>query len=217
MPNIKTIYKQRFCQKEIAKKILLWKSLCKFYLQSLIDKDDTVMDIGAGYCEFINAINCKHKIAVDPNPYTKINAQKNVKVLAINAENIPQSYYGKINIILMSNFLEHLLTKDHVLYILNKSYKLLAPQGKLIIIQPNIDLAKEKYWDRIDHHIALNEKGIVEALSVSGFKQIKAIRRFLPLTVQSKLPAHPILIRLYLVIPPKIRPFAAQSLIIATK
>jgi len=216
--KLSDIYSNRFSNSDRIKKSELWKILCEGFFQKYVGKNSAVMDIGAGYCEFLNNIKAKEKIAVDMNPDIKKFAGKGVKPLNISFNKIPASYNGKMDIIFMGNFLEHLNSKDDVLDVLTKVYKLLNVGGKVLILQPNIDLLKNKYWDFIDHKTVLNSKSIIEGMAVCGFKLNLFIERFLPYTTKSLLfllPAH--LLKIYLQIPPFIRPFAGQSFAVGIK
>jgi hypothetical protein len=41
----------------------------------------------------------------------------------------------------------------------------------------------------------------MEALQLYGFKTVKVIPQFLPFRAKSKIPSHPLLVRLYLTLP----------------
>lgn len=218
MTNVESYYKVRFKDNEFLKRNQLWKTLCSFFFQKYILKTDTVLDIGAGLCEFLNNINCYKKIAIDINPSTKRSANKDIEVLQINALKIPSKFYGRIEVIFMSNFLEHLHSKEEIIQLLSICHKLLKKEGKLLLVQPNINLVKESYWDFIDHVIPLNTNSIKESLEIAGFKIEKFVEKFLPYTTKSQLlPINDTLIRLYLKIPSFIRPFAGQSFVLARK
>lgn len=217
MLNSKVIYQNRFNKKEQLKRNLLWQTLNQFYFQQFIKPNDVVMDIAAGYCEFINNIHAKRRIAVDINPDINIFADKKIEIINTNIFKIPKTYFNQINCIFISNFLEHLDNKEEIVQLLNLCHKILKKNGRILILQPNIDLAKEKYWDCFDHKVPLNSNSMIEALEISEFKNIKAVTRFLPFTTKSSLPIIPLFVKIYLMLPPKIRPFAGQSLFIAQK
>lgn len=210
-------YRHRFSSREYKLRQSLWNTICKESLQKYINPRDRVMDIGAGYCEFLHAVTCFKKIAVDLNPDTKKFAGRGITVLSTSVKDIPSIYFGKVDVIFMSNFLEHLPSKEHIFEVLNIAQRLLNEGGRIIILQPNIALTKESYWDFIDHHIAVTDKSIVEVLELCGFVIQVVVKRFLPYTTKSKIPVHPWLARLYLRIPQILRPFAGQSLFVATK
>lgn len=215
--NLKNIYLHRFNEAEEIQRVRLWQILCDLYFQKLVSKNDFLIDVAAGRCEFINAIKCKRRVAVDLNPDTRKYADKTVEVLNIDALKFGDKIRGKANTVFMSNFLEHLNSKSDVVTLFDQVNKALVKGGRVIILQPNINLAKEKYWNFIDHHIALNDQCIVEALEISGFKLEKCVVRFLPYSTKSFFPVNSMLIKMYLSLPTFLRPFAGQSLFIARK
>ena len=215
--KIQRIYRSRFTKKDISRKTRLWENLNELYFQKIIFPNETVLDFGAGYCEFINSIKCQNKIAIDINPELKKYASKKVKTYIGDISQLKKIKNKSVDTVFLSNFLEHLLTKEDVLKCLILLYRVLKPKGKVIILQPNIDLTKEKYWDRIDHHIALNGESVKEALLATNFQVIKYIKRFLPSKSKSIFPQNKLFIKLYFLIPSTIRPWAGKSLIIARK
>lgn len=211
-------YKIRFSNEERKRKNILWRDLCNLFLQRFVDSNNILMDVGAGYCEFVNNIKCAKKIAVDTNPDTKIFANKNIIVINKSIFDLGKQYNNSIDVIFVSNFLEHLNSKDDLLDVLTRINRLLKQNGKIILLQPNIDLIKEAYWDFVDHKIALNTKSMIEALTISGFKVSLFIKKFLPYTTKnSALPISTLLLKIYLLIPHFFRPFAGQSLVIGYK
>jgi SAM-dependent methyltransferase len=161
-----------------------------------------VLDLAAGYCEFINNISCKEKHAVDLNPETKKRAAKGVKVHITASDNLPTSLAGKVDVVFVSNFFEHLDNKHQLLATLEEIRKVLKPTGKLLVLQPNISRTKHDYWNFVDHSLPINDKSLREALELSGFTVDSLNPRFLPYTTSSNLPISPALIKLYL----KMRP-----------
>lgn len=160
-----------------------------------------MLDLAAGYCEFINNIKCKTKIAVDLNPKTKKMVNKNIKFYKALSTNLPKSLTSKVDVVFTSNFFEHLDSKSELIDTLKEAHRVLKPGGKVMILQPNIRLVGAKYWDYVDHTLPLTEKTLYEALSLSGFKVDYKKVRFLPYTANSKTPASPILVKLYLKVP----------------
>lgn len=215
--KIRGYYQNRFSKEENRKKKKIWQILCREVFRQYIKKSDTVIDIGAGYCEFINTISAKRKIAIDLNPDTQKKAGRGIEVLLVPATKLPNNYSNKADVAFMSNFLEHLSSREEILISLKEVYRVLKRNGRLLIMQPNIDLVKERYWDFFDHKIPLNTASISEALVNAGFTVEKVIKRFLPYTTKQPLPQNSFFVSLYLHIPPQIRPFAGQSLFIAKK
>src|SRR5258708_12598558 len=217
MKTVKDYYRKRFPKYELKQKDMIWQILCHDFFEEFVGENDVVMDIGGGYCEFINNIKCKSKIAVDINPDTRKFANKDVKIVNSLANKIPSTFNERVDKIFMSNFLEHLATKEEVIETLDRCHSLLKRKGKIMILQPNISLIGNKYWDFIDHKVALNELSVIEAMKIVGFDVELSIERFLPYTTKSKLPQLPFFVRAYLMIPPRFRPMAAQSFFVGIK
>jgi len=57
------IYRQRF-KKYLLSRNQIYQILCQKFFQSYISPNSVVLDIGAGYGEFINHIQAKEKIAL---------------------------------------------------------------------------------------------------------------------------------------------------------
>lgn len=214
--HLERIYKNRFDAKKSERKIL-WQTLCRYFFQKYIGKDDTVIDLPAGYCEFINNIDCGHKIAVDLNPQVKKMADKDVEVIIATSTKLPSRLKNTADVVFVSNFFEHLPGQEELLATLRQIHTCLKEDGKLIILQPNIRLVKGKYWDFLDHTLPLTEKTIEEALQITGYSVQERRVRFLPYTTDSKLPVSPLMIRLFLKFRPAQLLLGKQSLFVAKK
>lgn len=217
MKIVKDCYIKRFSYEEKKRKDRVWQLLCELFFQKIILPKDVVMDIGAGYCEFINHIVCGKKIAIDINPDTKKYANNDVQVLNLSPSTLKIKFKGKIDKVFISNFFEHLDSKEKIIEYLDAVCSVLKMGGKVIIMQPNIKLVNGKYWDFIDHKQPLTTLSLTEALQISGFRIVNAIERFLPFTTKNSYPIFSWMIYLYLKIPSFFRINAGQSLIIAQK
>jgi SAM-dependent methyltransferase len=116
-----------------------------------------------------------------------------------------------------SNVFEHLRDPDALLEVLEAVRQALRPGGRLIVMQPNIRAVGARFWDYFDHTLPLTEKGMAEALRVSGFQLLEWRARFLPYTVKGQLPTWPWLVRLYLKLPLAWRIFGKQMLLVARR
>lgn len=194
------IYGKRFGKKDKQRQAL-WQTLCQSYFQKFVGNKATVLDLAAGYCEFINNIECGKKYAVDLNPDTKKLANKDVKVYLTSSDKLPKDLAGKLDVVFVSNFFEHLDSKHQLLDTLREIRKTLKKDGRLLVLQPNISLVKEDYWNFVDHSMPINDKSMVEALELSGYSIETLKVRFLPYTTSSNFPVSPLLIKLYLKLP----------------
>lgn len=215
--DLSDLYSNRFNPTEQHRKDLLWQVLCKDFFQKYVRPDDRVIDLGAGYCEFINHIECGTKIAIDLNPDTPRYANPNVRVLQCVANAMPEIPDSFADVVFASNFFEHLRTKDIFLETLREILRVLRPGGRLLVLQPNIRFLSGEYWDFLDHHIPLTDRTIVEALALLGFTIREVRPRFLPYTTKSRIPQHPLLVALYLRLPFVQRLMGKQAWIVAVK
>ena len=198
--DLERLYALRF-ETSRNRKQRIWDVLCRHFFQKFIPPESIVMDIAAGNCEFINAIEAKEKIAVDTNPDIHMFAIDTVNVINDSLFNLQKYVNTKCNIIFASNIFEHLNSSEEVISAINICYQYLVPGGKLLILQPNIKYTKGAYWDFIDHKIPLTEKSLIEAGELCGFAIKKTIPRFLPYTTKSSMPQNPLFVFLYLKIP----------------
>lgn len=212
--DLEAVYKNRFSQTE-TKRQLVWAVLTSEFFQQWIKAEDSVLDLGAGYCEFTNNIKAKTKYALDLNPTTAQAANSDVRVLSQDLTKTWQLEDNSINVVFSSNFLEHLPTKDAILHTFKEAHRVLAPGGKIILLGPNIRFCYDVYWDFFDHYIPLSDRSVNEALNLEGFETIKSIDRFLPFSMQNKVPTHPLLVSLYLRMPFVWPYFGKQFLIVA--
>jgi hypothetical protein len=116
----------------------------------------------------------------------------------------------------MSNYLEHLESGDAVIEQLRVVAQLLRPGGRVIILQPNMRLVGPRYWDFIDHRVALTERSLLEAAELAHLRTIELITRFLPYSTKGRLPTAPALVRTYLRFPPAWWLMGRQTLYVGT-
>ncbi|MFO0960424.1 MAG: methyltransferase domain-containing protein [Isosphaeraceae bacterium] len=212
------LYAQRFPERERLAKAKLWRTLCASFFSRYVPKDGIVVDIGAGYCDFLNAIEARRRIAVDLNPDTARYADPGIEVIAAPVEQLDAVLPAdSVDFAFASNVFEHLRSPDHLLRALVAVRAILRPGGRLMIMQPNARILGGKFWDFFDHTLPLSEKGMAEALSLAGLPVIEARARFLPYTTKGRLPKWPWLVKLYLAMPPAHWLFGGQMLVVARK
>lgn len=197
--DLERLYSLRFKDKD---NVAIWKEICSYFNNNFINEDDIVCDIACGNGEFINNINAHTKYGIDLRKSKELS--KDIYFLQKNVLDLHKDDFGiKVpNVFFMSNFLEHLDNKKDVFDLFCSIKNILDHSKKdkkiVIIIGPNIDCVKEKYWDFFDHILPFNEKSIAEGLYSAGFKINYSINKFLPYTTKSKLPQHRLLVRYYL-------------------
>lgn len=196
--ELEQLYRLRFDGRDLEAKRRLWAVLCTHFFWRYVDPNDTVLDLGAGACEFANAIQAHRKIAVDLNPDTKGAADPDVEVLITPSTALEGVADGEVDVVFSSNFFEHLLTKQALLDTLREAHRVLRPGGRIVVLMPNVRYLPGAYWDYFDHHLPLTHRSLVEVLELSGFRPAEVIPRFLPYTVKGRLPARPWMVKLYL-------------------
>lgn len=214
--DLETIYARRFAGIE-ASRDQVWKVLTRHYFQHWIDPQDVVLDVGAGFCEFINNIQARQKLAVDLNPVTLQKAAPDVTVITQDVTANWPVASGSVDVVFTSNLFEHIPTKEGLQRCLFEIHRVLRPNGRLILMGPNIRFCSDVYWDFFDHYLALSDRSMAEALEITGFQTEKLIPRFLPYTMKGKLPPNPFLVRLYLRVPLIWRLMGKQFMIFARK
>lgn len=191
------IYDARFDEREVSTKDAVWREIVR-YLQRYIDADSPVLDIACDRGHFIRWAQGSERWATDIRDVHEA-LPSDVKFVQSSglelASVLPSDYFGSV---FMSNYLEHLDSSDAVMDQLRVARQLLRPGGRVIILQPNIRLVGGRYWDFIDHKVALTERSLLEAAELAGLRTVDLVTRFLPYSTKGRLPGHPWLVRAYL-------------------
>jgi ubiquinone/menaquinone biosynthesis C-methylase UbiE len=195
----------------------VWRVLCDAFFGPLIGPGKDIIDLGCGYGEFINNISARSKTAIDMNMDVTAHLAPDVRFIKCDAGHLDQLPDASADVVFTSNFLEHLANKEACDKVIADVRRILRVGGRFIVLGPNIRYAYKEYWDRYDHLLALSHLSLEEGLLQGGFKVVRNIGRFLPLTMQSRLPTFPFLIRLYVNLPIVWPLFAKQFLVIAQK
>ena len=214
--ELRDTYARRFAGHEQRRK-QIWEVLNRHFFERWVEPDDTVLDLGAGYCEFINSVRARQKFALDLNPATSQQAAPGVRVISQDITEQWAVEPASVDVVFTSNFLEHLPAKKNLTHCLQEASRILRPGGRFIALGPNIRFAFREYWDFFDHYLPLSDRSLVEALEINGFRSDVVIAKFLPYTMKGKMPTHPSLVRLYLALPLAWRFLGRQFLVVASK
>jgi SAM-dependent methyltransferase len=211
------LYTERFTEAEREGKRQLWEALYEGFFRRFIRASDTVLDLGAGSCEFINACHAANKIAVDLNPETKQWA-RDARVVLAPSDKMVDIADASVDVVFTSNFFEHLPDKRTLVDTLNECSRVLRPGGRLLVLMPNLRYVGARYWDYFDHHLPLTHVSLVEGLTLAGFTTDRVIPRFVPYTVKdSPVKVRKSFVRAYLRLPFVWRFLGGQMFVAAHK
>jgi SAM-dependent methyltransferase len=208
------LYDVRFDPEEAAAKDRIWHEIVA-YLSRWIDPGAPVLDVGCDRGHFIRFAKGSERWASDIRDVASA-LPEDVRFVQGSGldlrQLVPNSHFGTV---FMSNYLEHLPSPDAVIEQLHVARSLLRPAGRLIVLQPNIRLVGPRYWDFIDHKVALTERSLVEAAELAHLHPIEVITRFLPYSTKGRLPTDARLVRLYLRFRPAWQLLGRQTLLVA--
>jgi ubiquinone/menaquinone biosynthesis C-methylase UbiE len=191
----------------------VWRHICQ-YLQQWIPSGSSVLELGAGWCDFSNHVSARRVVALDLDHTAITAAAGNVEAIIGDCADLSRFSEGEFDVVFASNLLEHLdrSTADSTLA---ESARVLTPGGRLILMQPNFRLKPGAYLDDFTHVSIYTDRSLPDYLVSRGW-HVDAVRgRFLPLTMKSKASAFTFLVPWYLRSP--VKPFAGQMLVVASR
>lgn len=214
--ELEHLYRVRFSHhREYRNRV--WQVLATRYFSHWIEPTASVLDLGCGYCEFINNVAAARKYGMDLNPDATRHAAAGVTVFSQDCSEPWPVPEGSLDVVFTSNFFEHLSTEAHIERTMQHARRALRPGGVLIAMGPNITYLPESYWDFSDHHVALTESSLAQALRTCGFAVEIVAAKFLPYTMSNKRNYPIVALRVYLRLPLIWRVFGKQFLVVARK
>lgn len=195
------LYEARFDEREVSAKDAVWREIVGF-LQRYVDAGQPLLDIACDRGHFVRFVQASERwgsdirdVAAALPPDIRFVQASGLEL----AQHVPTTYFGTV---FMSNYLEHLDSSDAVIEQLRVARDLVRPGGRVIILQPNIRLVGPRYWDFIDHRVALTDRSLLEAAELAHLRTVDLITRFLPYSTKGRLPSDPRLVRAYLAFRP---------------
>src|SRR5579859_4417039 len=126
------IYRRRFSSEELKAQQALWKPICGF-LQHYVAVDGTTLDLGAGFCHFINNIQSRRKIALDVNGENLDGyAHPEVEKLIAEGTSLAGISSASLDTVFASNVYEHFRSREDVAQSLGEIFRALRPGGRMI-------------------------------------------------------------------------------------
>lgn len=213
--DVRSLYANRFAG-ATEQRTAIWSVLAR-YFNRWVKATDTVLDLGAGYCEFINAVAASKKYALDLNPETKNRADPQVAVIEQSSTQPWPLEDGAIDVVFTSNFLEHLPDKAAVVATIEEAQRVLKPSGLMIALGPNVRYLPGAYWDFFDHYVPLTDLSLAEILAARGFHVELRLPRFLPYTMSGGRRYPSWMVSAYLAFPLAWSILGKQFLVVARK
>jgi Methyltransferase domain len=193
---------------------VLWTTLWRFYFSKLVAPTDCVLELGAGYGAFINNVAARRRIAVDAWPGFVERLDAGIEGHVGDLTDLAFLQPASVDFAFASNLFEH-VSHEQFAEVLARLGTALSARGTLNILQPNYHYAFREYFDDYTHRTVYSHVSLCDFLEAHGFEVIDCQPRFLPLTIKSRLPVSPTLIRLYLASP--LKPMGKQMLVRARR
>jgi SAM-dependent methyltransferase len=209
------LYDYRFRSVSPADKQAAWRPIAA-QVYAWMGSPERVLDPGAGFGEFVNAVPASERWAVDAVEHGAAAMAPGVRFLVGDATTVelPADHFDGV---FVSNLLEHLPTQDAVAVLLARLRGAMADDGRIAVLGPNFRYCAKEYFDCADHTLALTHVSVAEHLYAAGFENERVLPRYLPYSFRGRIPAHPALVRAYLRTPPAWKVLGKQFLVIARK
>lgn len=201
--NLTRLYDHRFDGISPFTKALIWNEIATYILHdckmltgnNLVNR--SILDPACGDGEFLNACIAHADLLcgcdLKPRPES---LDPGIEYYQAFFQDL--SINNQFSLIWVSNLLEHLPSPGSIQDFLQACMERLTDDGIIVIMGPNIKYCASSYWDFADHLLPLSHLTVVEHLAAANLKPLAVTPRFLPYSFKSRLPAHPLLTRLYL-------------------
>lgn len=198
--DLQQLYRERFAGRSEYRD-QVWKILISRFFARWIPPGASVLDLGCGYCEFINNVRARERFGMDLNPDASEAAVPDVTLIQHDCSKPWPIREQSLDIVFTSNFFEHLPSKRDLESTLRHAWRSLKAGGRLIALGPNIRYLPGAYWDFYDHYLPLTDLSLGEVMRKCDFKIERSIARFLPYTM-SQGRQYPLwMLRVYLGLP----------------
>lgn len=198
-----------------ASRTVVWRVIAG-HLARWISPDAVVLELGAGYCDWINHVRASRRVASDIWTDFGQHAAPGVETMVLDAgrdmARLPDAGFDAV---LASNLLEH-FEPDAVAGLVRQVARVLKPGGRFLMVQPNFRYAYRAYFDDYTHRSIFTDVSLPALLRSCGFEIDTVDPTFMPYSMQgSAVTPRAWMVRLYLASP--FRPRAGQMLVVARK
>jgi SAM-dependent methyltransferase len=192
---------------------VVWKVVAE-HLSTWVPASARVLEIGAGYCAWINNVVAARRVAVDIWPDVVRHANDDVEALVLDASRDLPTLGRRRSTWYSRRTSSNISSPGWRRQVVDDVGRMLKPGGRFIIIQPNFRYAAKHYFDDYTHRSVFTDVSLPNLLRAHGFAIDRVDPRFLPYSMRgTKLPIRPWTVRAYLRSP--FRPMAGQMLVIA--
>lgn len=186
------------------------------HLARWIPESASVLELGAGYCDWINHVRAATRVASDVWPDVARHAAPGVEARVLDAgrdlHSLPDASF---DVVLASNLLEH-FEPDAAAALVHQVHRVLTPGGRFLAVQPNFRYAYRSYFDDYTHRSVFTDVSLPALLRASGFEIDHVDPKLAPYSMQgSAFTPRAWMVRLYLASP--FRPRAGQMCVVARK
>jgi SAM-dependent methyltransferase len=200
---------------EDPRRARVWEVVAR-HLAPHVGPDAHVLEIGAGYCDWINNVQAARRVAVDVWPELPSHTAPGVEPMVLDiSKGLASLGDASFDVVLASNLLEH-FAPDAAADVVGDVARLLRPGGRFIVIQPNFRYAWRRYFDDYTHRSIFTDVSLPALLRAQGLQVVLVKPRFVPYSMQGvRIPIARWLVKAYLLSP--VKPAAGQMLVIARK
>jgi hypothetical protein len=194
---------------------IVWSVVAE-HVARWIPTDGHVVELGAGYCDWINNVRAARRVAVDIWPELPRFTAEGVQALVLDVSvGLGALGHEVFDVVTASNLLEH-FEPGPASTLVADAAALLRPGGRFILIQPNFRYAYRHYFDDYTHRSVFTDISLPTLLRSHGLRVEVVQPRFLPYSLRdTRMPIAPWMVRAYLRSP--VKPRAGQMLVVARK
>src|SRR5918998_160847 len=169
---------------------IVWQVVAR-HLARWIPPQAHVLEIGAGYCAWINAVRAARRVAIDIWPDVGRHAGPGVEARVLDAATSLRSLGdGAFDVVLASNVLEH-FDPDTAASVVGDTRHVLRRGGRLLLVQPNFRYAARHYFDDYTPRPVFTPVPRRALPRAGGFRGAQVPPRSLPYSMRdSRLPIH---------------------------
>ena len=194
---------------------IVWEAVAR-HLAPYVAPEAAVLEIGAGYCDWINHVRAARRVAVDIWPELPAFAAPGVEAVVLDvARDLHTLGPAAFDVVLASNVLEH-FPPAVAESVVGGVAAVLRGGGRFVVVQPNFRYAWRRYFDDYTHRSVFTDVSLPALLRAHGFRILEVRPRFLPYSMRgTRVPITSFLVRAYLRSP--VKPMAGQMLVVAAR